>query len=198
MTKQTVAPALLVRPGANFYIVNRIFLQERYLGGIKKRKRTRHLNDRKFVFEWDASEDTSVDYNPMWACLDFAAFMVKVLVYVLMRTSRVIQLQRKASGSALRTRIHRRHRLEAAEKGTIAFLWRSHGEKTNSGREGAGRVSKRLFFLKRKLLPVTLPVKQDFWLIIESYKESVFLPWFCTVTTPGLVSLMCRRSSECP
>lgn len=65
MTKQTVAPALLVRPGANFYIVNRIFLQERYLGGIKKRKRTRHLNDRKFVFEWDASEDTSVDYNPM-------------------------------------------------------------------------------------------------------------------------------------
>lgn len=41
-------------------------LQERYLGGIKKRKRTRHLNDRKFVFEWDASEDTSVDYNPMW------------------------------------------------------------------------------------------------------------------------------------
>lgn len=40
-------------------------LQERYLGGIKKRRRTRHLNDRKFVFEWDASEDTSVDYNPM-------------------------------------------------------------------------------------------------------------------------------------
>lgn len=40
-------------------------LQERYLGGLKKRRRTRHLNDRKFVFEWDASEDTSVDYNPM-------------------------------------------------------------------------------------------------------------------------------------
>ena len=39
--------------------------QERYLGGVKKRRRTRHLNDRKFVFEWDASEDTSIDYNPM-------------------------------------------------------------------------------------------------------------------------------------
>lgn len=39
--------------------------QERYLGGLKKRRRTRHLNDRKFVFEWDASEDTSIDYNPM-------------------------------------------------------------------------------------------------------------------------------------
>lgn len=22
------------------------------------------FNDRKFVFEWDASEDTSIDYNP--------------------------------------------------------------------------------------------------------------------------------------
>lgn len=40
-------------------------LQERYLGGVKKRRRTRHLNDRKFVFEWDASEDTSIDYNPL-------------------------------------------------------------------------------------------------------------------------------------
>uniref|UniRef100_A0A7N9ANN2 Probable ATP-dependent RNA helicase DDX23 n=1 Tax=Mastacembelus armatus TaxID=205130 RepID=A0A7N9ANN2_9TELE len=28
-------------------------IKERYLGGIKKRRRTRHLNDRKFVFEWD-------------------------------------------------------------------------------------------------------------------------------------------------
>uniref|UniRef100_A0A8C7TEQ6 Probable ATP-dependent RNA helicase DDX23 n=1 Tax=Oncorhynchus mykiss TaxID=8022 RepID=A0A8C7TEQ6_ONCMY len=33
-------------------------IKERYLGGTKKRRRTRHLNDRKFVFEWDASEDT--------------------------------------------------------------------------------------------------------------------------------------------
>ncbi|XP_068453942.1 probable ATP-dependent RNA helicase DDX23 isoform X2 [Clinocottus analis] len=41
-------------------------IKERYLGGVKKRRRTRHLNDRKFVFEWDASEDTSVDYNPIY------------------------------------------------------------------------------------------------------------------------------------
>ncbi|GAB1299802.1 RNA helicase [Apodemus speciosus] len=41
-------------------------IKERYLGGIKKRRRTRHLNDRKFVFEWDASEDTSIDYNPLY------------------------------------------------------------------------------------------------------------------------------------
>lgn len=34
------------------------------LGGIKKAAGQRHLNDRKFVFEWDASEDTSIDYNP--------------------------------------------------------------------------------------------------------------------------------------
>ncbi|KAJ8016281.1 hypothetical protein DPEC_G00005570 [Dallia pectoralis] len=41
-------------------------IKERYLGGTKKRRRTRHLNDRKFVFEWDASEDTSTDYNPLY------------------------------------------------------------------------------------------------------------------------------------
>ncbi|XP_051517766.1 probable ATP-dependent RNA helicase DDX23 [Myxocyprinus asiaticus] len=41
-------------------------IKERYLGGMKKRRRTRHLNDRKFVFEWDASEDTSTDYNPLY------------------------------------------------------------------------------------------------------------------------------------
>uniref|UniRef100_A0A8B9KSM1 Probable ATP-dependent RNA helicase DDX23 n=1 Tax=Astyanax mexicanus TaxID=7994 RepID=A0A8B9KSM1_ASTMX len=28
-------------------------IKERYLGAMKKRRRTRHLNDRKFVFEWD-------------------------------------------------------------------------------------------------------------------------------------------------
>lgn len=26
----------------------------------------RHFNDRKFVFEWDASEDISIDYNPLY------------------------------------------------------------------------------------------------------------------------------------
>lgn len=41
-------------------------IKERYLGLIKKKRRVRRLNDRKFVFDWDASEDTSVDYNPIY------------------------------------------------------------------------------------------------------------------------------------
>lgn len=41
-------------------------IKERYLGLSKKKKRTRRLNERKFVFDWDASEDTSVDYNPLY------------------------------------------------------------------------------------------------------------------------------------
>ncbi|RZF46492.1 hypothetical protein LSTR_LSTR014617 [Laodelphax striatellus] len=41
-------------------------IKERYLGIIKKKRRVRRLNDRKFVFDWDASEDTSVDYNPLY------------------------------------------------------------------------------------------------------------------------------------
>ena len=43
-----------------------LVFQERYLGVMKKKKRVRRLNDRKFVFDWDASEDTSVDYNPLY------------------------------------------------------------------------------------------------------------------------------------
>lgn len=38
-------------------------IKERYLGIIKKKRRVRRLNDRKFVFDWDAGEDTSNDYN---------------------------------------------------------------------------------------------------------------------------------------
>ncbi|XP_067009740.1 probable ATP-dependent RNA helicase DDX23 [Anabrus simplex] len=41
-------------------------IKERYLGIVKKKRRVRRLNDRKFVFDWDASEDTSVDYNPLY------------------------------------------------------------------------------------------------------------------------------------
>ena len=33
---------------------------------MKKKKKIRRLNDRKFVFDWDAGEDTSVDYNPLY------------------------------------------------------------------------------------------------------------------------------------
>lgn len=42
------------------------YVQERYLGLVRKKKRIRRLNDRKFVFEWDAGEDTSTDYNPIY------------------------------------------------------------------------------------------------------------------------------------
>ncbi|XP_035220370.1 probable ATP-dependent RNA helicase DDX23 [Stegodyphus dumicola] len=41
-------------------------IRERYLGLVKKKRRVRRLNDRKFVFDWDASEDTAVDYNPIY------------------------------------------------------------------------------------------------------------------------------------
>lgn len=41
-------------------------IKERYLGIIKKKRRVRRLNDRKFVFDWDAGEDTSTDYNSLY------------------------------------------------------------------------------------------------------------------------------------
>jgi ATP-dependent RNA helicase DDX23/PRP28 len=42
-------------------------VKDRYLGMMKKKKRIRRLNDRKFVFDWDAGEDTSTDYNPIYS-----------------------------------------------------------------------------------------------------------------------------------
>lgn len=41
-------------------------IKERYLGIVKKKRRQRRLNDRKFVFDWDAGEDTSTDYNNLY------------------------------------------------------------------------------------------------------------------------------------
>lgn len=41
-------------------------IRERYLGIVKKKRRVRRINDRKFVFDWDASEDTSNDYNLLY------------------------------------------------------------------------------------------------------------------------------------
>lgn len=39
----------------------------RYLGaGKEKKKRGRRLHERKFVFDWDASDDTSQDYNKLY------------------------------------------------------------------------------------------------------------------------------------
>ena len=36
------------------------------MGLIKKKKRARRLNERKFVFDWDQNEDTSLDYNALY------------------------------------------------------------------------------------------------------------------------------------
>ncbi|GAU99831.1 hypothetical protein RvY_10773 [Ramazzottius varieornatus] len=42
-------------------------IKERYLGVTqRRRRRQRRLNERKFVFDWDAGEDTSLDYNPIY------------------------------------------------------------------------------------------------------------------------------------
>lgn len=41
-------------------------IKERYLGLFKKKKKIRRLNDRKFVFDWDQGEDTSIDYNGLY------------------------------------------------------------------------------------------------------------------------------------
>ena len=36
------------------------------MGIVKKKKKIRRLNDRKFVFDWDGTDDTSVDYNNLY------------------------------------------------------------------------------------------------------------------------------------
>ncbi|KAB7496058.1 putative ATP-dependent RNA helicase DDX23 [Armadillidium nasatum] len=47
-------------------LLERDAINERYLGIVKRKKKVRRLNDRKFVFDWDASEDTSIDYNELY------------------------------------------------------------------------------------------------------------------------------------
>ncbi|KAJ3361458.1 DEAD (Asp-Glu-Ala-Asp) box polypeptide 23 [Allomyces arbusculus] len=41
-------------------------IRERYMGGEWKKRKVRRVNDRRFVFDWDAGEDTSVDVNPLY------------------------------------------------------------------------------------------------------------------------------------
>ncbi|CAL8079670.1 unnamed protein product [Calicophoron daubneyi] len=42
-------------------------IKERYLGQKRlTKRRQRRLNERKFVFDWDTSDDTSQDYNPLY------------------------------------------------------------------------------------------------------------------------------------
>ncbi|GAN08722.1 pre-mRNA-splicing ATP-dependent RNA helicase prp28 [Mucor ambiguus] len=42
-------------------------VRERYFGGERKKRKIRRMNERKFVFDWDAGEDTSYDFNPLYA-----------------------------------------------------------------------------------------------------------------------------------
>ena len=41
-------------------------IRDRYLGGKTKKRRIRKMNEKKFVFDWDNTEDTSTDYNPLY------------------------------------------------------------------------------------------------------------------------------------
>lgn len=66
-------------------------IKERYLGLVKKKRRVRRLNDRKFVFDWDAGEDTSLDYNNLYKDRHQVrifdkktiVFVIKVMYYIL-------------------------------------------------------------------------------------------------------------------
>jgi ATP-dependent RNA helicase DDX23/PRP28 len=37
------------------------------MGGERRRRKIRRMNDKKFVFDWDTNEDTSKDFNPIYA-----------------------------------------------------------------------------------------------------------------------------------
>merc|ERR1712096_158146 len=49
-------------------------IKTRYLGKEKKKKRVRRQNDGKFVFDWDNTDDTSTDYNPIYSSRHQAQF----------------------------------------------------------------------------------------------------------------------------
>ncbi|SAM00014.1 hypothetical protein [Absidia glauca] len=42
-------------------------IRDRYIGGDRRKRKIRKMNERKFVFDWDAGEDTSSDFNPLYA-----------------------------------------------------------------------------------------------------------------------------------
>ncbi|ORY40237.1 DEAD-domain-containing protein [Rhizoclosmatium globosum] len=42
-------------------------IRERYMGAEKKKRKIRKMNEKKFVFDWNADEDTAVDINPIYA-----------------------------------------------------------------------------------------------------------------------------------
>ncbi|ORX87426.1 P-loop containing nucleoside triphosphate hydrolase protein [Basidiobolus meristosporus CBS 931.73] len=42
-------------------------IRERYMGGERRKRKIRKMNEKKFVFDWDANEDTSKDVNPIYS-----------------------------------------------------------------------------------------------------------------------------------
>lgn len=42
-------------------------MQERYLGGKKEKRMIRRMNEKKVVFDWEMTDDTSQDVNPLYA-----------------------------------------------------------------------------------------------------------------------------------
>ncbi|KAI8852691.1 P-loop containing nucleoside triphosphate hydrolase protein [Chytridium lagenaria] len=41
-------------------------IRERFMGGERKKRKIRRMNEKKFVFDWAADEDTSRDINPLY------------------------------------------------------------------------------------------------------------------------------------
>ncbi|RKP09279.1 P-loop containing nucleoside triphosphate hydrolase protein [Thamnocephalis sphaerospora] len=42
-------------------------IKERYMGAERKKRKIRRMADKKFVFDWDAMDDTSQDFNPIYS-----------------------------------------------------------------------------------------------------------------------------------
>jgi len=55
------------RPDFETMLKEKAAIKVRYLGAEKRKKKVRRQNDRKFVFDWDTTEDTSADYNKLYA-----------------------------------------------------------------------------------------------------------------------------------
>ena len=60
---------------APYQIKEKQAIKDRYLGAERKKKRVRRQNDRKFVFDWEAGDDTSVDYNQLYSDRHSMQFM---------------------------------------------------------------------------------------------------------------------------
>merc|ERR1719186_511215 len=55
------------RPDYETMLKEKVAIKARYPGAEKRKKKVRRQNDRKFVFDWDTTEDTSADYNKLYA-----------------------------------------------------------------------------------------------------------------------------------